>query len=52
MAHGLTSQLLQSSYFRVHLWLLWPEITIQSSDVQLCLKIAKKELNEEKKDLL
>lgn len=50
MAHGLTAQLLQSSYvFRVHLWSLWAEIMIQSWDTWLGLKIAEKRVKEEKK---
>lgn len=53
MAHGLTSQLPQSSYiFRVHPWLLRAEISIQASDMRLSLKIAQKGLNEQKKILL
>lgn len=51
MAHGLTSQLPQSSYiFRVHPWLLRAEISIQASDMRLSLKIAQKGLNEQKKN--
>lgn len=53
MAHGLTAQLLQSSYvFRVHLWSLWAEIMIQSWDTWLGLKIAEKRVKEEKKKKL